>query len=152
MKKILSITVLLLIYSCSHAQESNSIRQFDWLIGSWERIDTKPEQTAYEYWSQDGENKLTGIGLTLQQGDTVFIEKLSLISKDGKTYYVAEVSHNSEPTYFEITSVGADGFVCENPSHDFPKKIEYLLNDNYLNVTISGNGKFIPFEFRKISQ
>ena len=71
------------------------------------------------------------------------------IKIDGKFYYVAEVSHNPDPTYFEMTSISDNGFICENPDHDFPKKITYKLENGVLIATISGNGKEIAFVFKR---
>ena len=92
---------------------------------------------------------LAGQGLTLRGADTVFVENLSILLKGDAYFYVAEVAHNKTPTFFEITSLDAGKFTCENPQHDFPKKISYTLNDNVLTVVISGDGKSIPFIFKK---
>lgn len=90
------------------------------------------------------------MGVTLRGSDTVFVEKLSIIEKDGILNYVAEVAHNASATYFKFTAISETGFTCVNPSHDFPKKIEYALDGNRLTATISGDGKSIPFYFKKI--
>ena len=90
---------------------------------------------------------MTGIGVTLRATDTVFVERLRMEQKDGEWYYVAEVAHNAEPTYFMLTDCSKNGFVCENPDHDFPKKITYSLDGAVLKATISGDGKSIPFVF-----
>ena len=150
MKYLISLVVAIiaLINDASLAQTKNELSEFQWLVGTWERINTKPGTTSSETWQQD-ENKLTGIGLTLQNSDTTFVENLRIIIKDDKIYYVAEVSHNDEPTYFEITSQSPSGFTCENPKHDFPKLIEYVRNGNAITVTISGDGKSILFNFIK---
>lgn len=44
-----------------------------------------------------------------------------------------------------------DSFVCENPQHDFPKKITYKLTGNHIYTTISGNGKTIPYNFVRVA-
>lgn len=125
---------------------AQSVDDFSWLEGTWQRQNTKPGSSAFETWNQS-EGMLSGMGVTLKGTDTVFIEKLKIVNQKDTWYYVAEVSHNAAPTYFKITSFGKEGFVCENPDHDFPKKIVYALEDDRLIATISGDGKSIPFTF-----
>lgn len=139
------LTFTLLVALSVNAQK---LKDFSWLEGIWERQNTKPGTMAYEVWKKHGK-LLMGKGLTLRGSDTVFVEKLRLVNIEGAWNYTAEVSHNAGPTYFKITSWSEDGFVSENPEHDFPKKIEYKLDGDLLTATISGDGKEIPFLFIK---
>jgi hypothetical protein len=76
---------------------------------------------------------------------------LKIEFKDETLYYVAEVSHNAAPTYFEITEISGNAFTAQNPTHDFPKVIAYELKDNELTATISdGKTKGMQFIFNKI--
>jgi ketosteroid isomerase-like protein len=131
-------------------EDNKSLEKLGWLVGKWQRLDTKPNQTASEIWTKESSRKFSGTGLTLQGKDTVFVETLRLTFNNDKLYYIAEVSHNKEPIYFEVTQITDRGFVCENPQHDFPKKIDYELDENRLTVVISGDGKSISFRFVKI--
>ncbi|MEP1094408.1 MAG: DUF6265 family protein [Cyclobacteriaceae bacterium] len=141
------LTLLFVLSSCRLAAQET--KEFDWLVGKWERENIKPGRTAFEIWERNNET-LNGIGVTLQGADTVFVEKLSILNKYGQLYYVANVSSNASPTLFKITSYDESGFVSENPAHDFPKKIAYSLSGNTMLATISGNGKEIPFSFKKV--
>ena len=143
--KLLHILIVLLSFQLVHAQKISSLK---WLEGSWQRENTKPGTTAFEIWEWN-KKTLTGIGFTLEKSDTVFVERLRIVAKDENLFYVADVAHNPEPTYFKITSVNKTGFTSENPAHDFPKKIEYTLDGNRMVSTISGDGKEIPFIFTK---
>ncbi|MEQ9403007.1 MAG: DUF6265 family protein [Cyclobacteriaceae bacterium] len=129
---------------------SQSVKDLKWLAAKWERVNVKAGQTAFEVWEKTGKEQLSGQGITLRGTDTVFIEKLSILMKEGDLYYVAEVSQNQDPTYFKITSASKDGFTCENPEHDFPKKIVYRLSGKDLTAVISGNGKEMGFVFRRV--
>lgn len=144
MKALLTVIVLTSSF-CIHAQ---SIKQLKWLSGTWERQSPKQGQSAFESWGIT-KNELSGLGVSMKGTDTVFMEKLSIIKKDQDLYYVANVSQNAAPTFFKITSISKRGFVSENLQHDFPKKIEYLLEGEMLTATISGGGKEIPFVFTK---
>lgn len=147
---VVFILAVAMLPGCGQAnRESKALEQMGWLVGTWERMNMKPTETAFETWTRESSIKFAGKGVTLRDQDTVFVETLNLSFKDEKLYYVAEVSHNEEPTYFEVTRVTDSGFVCENPQHDFPKKISYTLDGNRLTVVISGDGKSVPFQFLK---
>ena len=125
------------------------VSKLNWLIGNWQKTDSITKKTSVENWSKLSESEFAGIGCTLKGKDTVFVERLKIITKDNVLYYVADVKENTEPTLFKITSVTKNGFVCENPTHDFPKKIEYKLMNEHLTVIISDGKKKVKFEFDK---
>ena len=134
--------------STLQAQEFSGANSFSWLVGTWEKIHTKPGESAFEVWEMQPDY-LSGIGVTLRGADTVFVEHLKIISRDGAYYYVAEVSHNPAPVLFRITEISETGFISENPVHDFPKKIQYNLSAGILTATIAAGNKQIPFKFRR---
>ena len=80
----------------------------------------------------------------------VFLEKIQIVSKNGNIYYVADVKENKAPVYFKFTSLTPDGFVCENPEHDFPKRIEYRLTGSTLTVIISAGAKSQNYLFTRL--
>lgn len=146
MKKTLLLAIFL---SAALLSQSQSFKDFKWLKGTWERQDTKPGSTAFESWQKMTKTGFKGLGTTMKGLDTVWVEKLSIVEKEDVLYYVAEVDQNAAPTYFKITSYSKNGFVCENPEHDFPKKIDYKLEDDLLTVVISGDGEEVPFVFKR---
>ena len=129
-------------------------KQFQYLhglIGSWESINDKPGQRTVETWSLKSQGLLKGNSITLKGQDTVFRERLTLMIWDNRAiYYIPEVDHNPVPVFFKLTEVTETSFICENPIHDFPKKIAYYLKGDKLVVEISGDGKNGLFNFRKI--
>ncbi len=120
-----------------------------WLEGRWDRTDVLGDAQAFETWETAQNNDLVGLGVMLDGRDTVFVERLTITRRKGNLYYIAEVAQNAEPTYFKITSIGNNSFVCENEAHDFPKKIAYSLDSNILTVVISGNSRSRKFIFKK---
>lgn len=133
-----------------HAQNvKQNFEKLNWLNGTWERTNIKPGQTAEESWQTVAPNELVGKGVTKQGEKVVFEEKLQLLIKNNEIYYIAVVAPSKLPTWFKLTQLTSTGFVCENPDHDFPKRIVYQLNGNKLLATISGNGKSIDFHFVK---
>ncbi len=149
------ITVILFLlcgFSVAAQEGKNiSLNEITWMLGKWERQNIKQGQSAFENWKKESDDRFSGTGISMKGTDTTFVEKLSIVIKEGGLFYVAEVSHNAEPTYFKITEISENGFVCENPQHDFPKKIEYKLETGEkLTAIISGDGKAIPFVYTKM--
>jgi hypothetical protein len=72
---------------------------------------------------------------------------MKLLVKDNSLYFVADVKENAAPVYFRVTSINEQGFTCENPKHDFPKKISYQLEGKKLKATISGDGREVSYYF-----
>lgn len=133
----------------SETPAPQNLQSLNWLQGSWNRLDTKAGRSGVETWTKVSDHQLKGLGVSMRGTDTAFVEKISIEFKDGGIYYVADVPGNAKPVYFKFTSITPNGFVCENPAHDFPKKIEYQLEGNILKAAISGNGKTIPYRFEK---
>jgi len=148
MKKLLSITLLLLAAQALHAQDLSTI---SWMLGKWKSVNAKTGNTSYESWTKvsDGEWQGAGFRLSRSGTDTLFQEKLKIVTKDNTLYYVADVKENAAPVYFKFTAISEQGFTCENPDHDFPKKISYQLNGKKLKATISGNGKEFSYYFER---
>jgi hypothetical protein len=147
--KHLIILFTLFLFSGPVSAQSVNLQQFAWLEGTWKKTNTKPGRSGYEKWERTSSVSWQGIGVTMNGADTVFIEKLNLLIRNNDIYYVADVAENKEPTYFKITAIKPDGFTCEDPSHDFPKKIVYARDGNKLKVTASGDDRSIDFYFEK---
>ena len=151
--RILIAVVLLTGCSTVLAQNSNQrkkeFKNLEWLVGTWNRTNTKPGRSGYEQWEKIKE-EFRGRGVTLNGTDTAFVEKIKIIMRNDTIYYVADVPENDKPVYFKMTAISPDGFVCENPSHDFPKKISYhYRKDQTLKAQISGDGKVIDYFFER---
>ena len=146
-----------LIFSGAKSQSVNNpahstIDQLKWLEGTWTRTNSKAGQSGLEIWKKVSSTELSGRGITMHGSDTAFVEKLRIVVRDGNLFYVADIPENQKPIYFRLTEVKKNGFICENPEHDFPKKIAYGLKGNKLHAIISGNGKSMEFFFEKSDQ
>jgi len=151
MRKINLLAIgLISIFSCNHqtSQQQFDIQKIKWLEGGWVRA-MKGDQHAHERWQVVSPNEWHGWGVTFIGTDTSFLEKIKIIKQDDDMFYIADVPENPEPVYFRFTTLTDSGFICENPEHDFPKKIEYQLEGDTLNATISGNGESMTFSFMK---
>lgn len=126
-----------------------SLNKMEWLLGTWTRTNVKPGRTAWEQWNKKNESEWTGRGVSMKGADTSFVEDLKIIIEKDKLFYVADIPENKSLVYFEISSVTKDGFVCENPLHDFPKKLVYQLSGSQLSARISGGDKVIDYAFER---
>ncbi|MEP7376146.1 MAG: DUF6265 family protein [Chitinophagaceae bacterium] len=154
MKKVVLFGSILFVVVIAHSQSSSQKTKDDfiklnWLEGDWTRLDVKPGRTAHESWQKISASEWQGIGVNMKGTDTAFAEKLKLVIKENNIYYVADLAENKEPVYFKLTTITDHSFVCENPQHDFPKKIAYQKNGNKIKATISGDGKSFDYLFER---
>jgi len=155
MKPLLAFSLVLISACIAFCQQTNhstnkGFKKLDWLIGTWNQTNvSKPGRTSHEHWEKVSSTELRGYAVTLQGSDTLFIEKTTILIKDNEVYYVADVPGNSAPVYFKFTELTTTGFTCENPEHDFPKKISYQVNGNTLKAQISGDGKAVDYLFER---
>jgi len=148
-KKLLLIVSLLLLMHVSNAQESNKqkFKKLEWLTGKWIRTNSSAGQSGYETWNKVSDLKLSGKGITLKGKEVIFTENLVLTVKGNDIFYVVTVSGETKPVYFKLTAITDNGFTCENPKHDFPKKITYSRSGNHVKAVISADGKSVDYNF-----
>jgi hypothetical protein len=146
MKKIF---VLVFVLAASNMYAQTDLSQLEWLTGSWNRTNAKSGRSGVEIWQKNSNTEFVGKGINLKGTDTVFVEKLKIIVKEGAVFYVADVPQNKEPVLFKATSVTPSSVVFENPEHDFPKKIAYEFDGKKLRATISGDGKAMDYWFER---
>lgn len=153
MKKLIFFLAFIVGYIISEAQtvtaSPENLKKLHWLSGTWNRLDMKPNRSGSERWEKISPTEWQGWGVSMKGKDTSFVEKLRIIAKDNLIFYVADVKGNKDVVYFQFVSLSEDHFVCENPSHDFPKRIEYKFRGNQLQASISGDGRTIPFLFER---
>jgi hypothetical protein len=150
MKNLIFLILLIFFSSPVFAQPSSKdFNKLNWLEGKWIRTNVKPGKSSSEMWKKISGTEWKGKGVTLKGTDTLFVEKLKLIAKEGNIYYVADVPENKTEVLFKFTELSNHGFVCENLKHDFPKKISYQLDGSKIKAVISGDGKSMEFLFEK---
>ena len=123
---------------------------FDWLLGSWKRINDEEGNKTFEVWNKESDTAYYGHGYTLQDKDTISQERITLIKSDKRWRVGVIGTGETTPTVFEVTSIEKDRFVCENPAIVFPKKIQYWKEGDNIKATVAGDDMEISFEFEKI--
>lgn len=147
MKKLTGILIILLSMSCT--QKNITRQNFDWLTGSWIRTNDKEGNITYENWTKISSVEYKGLGCTLQNSDTIFKEQLRLI-KIKKEWSLEVSGVNENPTLFLLTNQTKNSFASENEFNEFPKIIEYSVENNVLFAKISDGDTEISFLFKKI--
>lgn len=142
--------LFLFCFACA-PQGASDLKPFQWMIGYWTRINSKPGELGIEVWEKISDLEMVGQGINLTGADTTFVENIRLIIKDNSIFYVVSTKGNDEAVMFQLTSQSKDGtsLVFENPKHDFPTKITYDFVEGKMKAVVSGQGEAIEFLFEK---
>lgn len=145
MKYLLGLIALLSI-SCTDINKNP--KDFDWLIGEWERMNDEEGQRTFESWVKLTSEEYVGLGFTLQGKDTIFKENIKM-RKEGNEWVFEVSGVNEKPTNFAVTSTTDASFLAENELNPFPKKIEYQKEIDQLNAIVSAESTQLKFHFKK---
>lgn len=117
-----------------------------WLAGNWER--RTATSLLEERWTPAAGGAMLAVSRTVSGTRMVEFEFLRIIERDGTLVYVAQPNGRSPATEFTLTKVGKTEAVFENPAHDFPKMIGYVLSaDGTLTAIIADAGGLKPQHF-----
>jgi hypothetical protein len=144
------LSVIFLAAACGDAREKSTdtvsgspayelIRKLNWLSGSWSG--RSPDGIFGEGWELVNDSVYHGKGYFIVGKDTVSSESLRLVQEGTQLFYEPTVKNQNggKAVRFEMTSLSENTVVFENPSHDFPQKINYtLVNPDSLVAEISG--------------
>lgn len=123
------------------ADSCRTLAQLTWLLGRWEAVGEKT--IVYERWAAVSTESWEGFGETRRaaasrEEQTVLErESLRLVSMGDEIFYLAKVDHNALPVAFKLVDCGEDHAVFANPDHDFPRRIEYRIVENRMEVHVS---------------
>ena len=151
--RIRILIISCLVMSCIACKEKAPVQKattpFDYLLGDWERTNSKAGSETFEHWKTVTATELRGHGYTLEDEDTVFNERIRLVQK--KNEWQLHISGpNETPTVFKITENDGKSFTAVNPENEFPKVIKYSYFDDVLTATISSEEMEIPFIFWRV--
>jgi len=159
MKRAFFLLTSILVLSCNQntktdqdkkpKSETAAAENLDWLTGNWKRLNEQAGKETFENWEKVSPSEYSGIGFTLQNGDTISQEKMDMIETNGKWTLFVKMPNEKEATTFEMIELKNNEFVCVNDSIDFPKKIKYWLDGEKMKAKISNDEMEIPFEFEK---
>ncbi len=144
MKAFFTLTLLGLLFAMVSSQDkdtdSNPFEKLSWIVDRW--ISPPGESITYENWVKLDDTTFSGESHTIKNGDTIFTEQLKIEKIGEDIYYTAVAKHNPGPVHFKLVELGENKAVFENPEHDFPKRIVYMLKDDgSLYARIEGKNK-----------
>lgn len=146
MHRLLFLFILLNIFGCQPMNSHKQVYPPDWLTGHWQRTNDKEGRETFENWEKIKETDFRGLGFTLSDGDTVFIEHLRIHKPD--SLWVFEVTGvNESPTIFTLTESDSTSFTATNPENEFPKIIHYEKSLDGLRAEIAGGDMEVGFDF-----
>ena len=133
--RLVAAAVLSLAAAAGPARASGD--DHTWLSGRW--CGGAGDERVEEVWLDPTGGQLLGLSRTTKHGQLASFEFLRIGPVDGVATYFAQPG-GRPPTTFSRTD-GGDGWVrFENPSHDFPQRIEYRRDGNVLHAEIAGPG------------
>lgn len=153
MKTILKITAIILIafiFTMCTSKQNQSTKNFDWLLGKWQRINEEQGKTTFENWEKTNNSEYNGIGFTIQNNDTISQEKMKIVETNGEWNLLVKTLEEKEFIPFKISEIQEGKFECKNDTLDFPKLIKYWKNGEKLNALVSGDSLELLFEFKRI--
>lgn len=152
MKALIALLVLMASVP-AQAADCRSLADFRWLLGEWTADGER--KTFHESWLEATLQTFEGTGIERAKpgGAVKDAEVLRLVEMDDGLFYISKVSHNELPIAFRLTGCGAGTYVFENPSHDFPRRIEYRRDgEDRVVVHVSDGGeKGFTLDFKRVA-
>lgn len=144
MKILFTLTLLFLLFTMVFSQDknidSNPFEKLSWIADRW--ISPPGESITYENWVRLDDTTYSGESHNVINGITVFAEQLKIEKIGDDIFYTAVVEHNPGPVHFKLVEFNENKAVFENPEHDFPNRIIYMLKDDgSLYARIEGKNK-----------
>jgi Domain of unknown function (DUF4440)/Domain of unknown function (DUF6265) len=135
----------------SLASECRSLAALEWLLGEWAADGA--QSTFRESWTAVGPRTWEGRGVETSKADPAksSTEVLRLVEMEDGVFYVAKVSHNELPIAFRLSECEAPRYTFVNPTHDFPRRLDYTRQgEDGLSARVSdGAGKGFTLEYRR---
>lgn len=154
MKRFLSAAMLALASvsaAASVAPSCDTLASLRWLLGDWVADGNKT--TFHESWTEVAPHTFEGSGIerAKPEGSIRGSEVLRLVEMAGAVFYFSKVTHNELPVAFRLNECADGRFVFDNPAHDFPRRLEYVLApDGRLTVNVSdGAEKGFSLDFAR---
>lgn len=120
----------------ARSPEEFELADLAWLAGHWK--EERQEKFTEELWMPARGGMMLGLNRTSREKGKGQFEYLR-IEQDAEGIVYFASPGGSMPTPFRLMVLEADRAIFENPEHDFPKVIEYRLEDGKLEVSIAGD-------------
>lgn len=136
---------LLLACGSAHTPPTPAAHPLAWLEGTWQ----DDEGTGEHWFHAADDDVLMGQGFLVRalmedehdenpRAVEQTTETMEIIHRADAYVYVASPEGQTR-TEFVITTLEANHFIAENPTHDFPTRIEYTLEGETLTAHVSSS-------------
>jgi hypothetical protein len=114
-----------------------SLAQMSWLSGNW--AGTSGTSATEERWTAATGGAMHAVSRTMRGATLTAFEFLCIAEQHGGLVYTAMPNARTPATDFYLTAIDATSATFENPLHDFPKSIRYVLKpDGGLEAIVGG--------------
>ena len=133
--------------------EKPSIASLSWLAGTWSF--ERNGRVVTERWTAPSGGMMMGTSQTVANNRTVEYEFITLSANaSGEIVYLAKPSRQKEAG-FKLVSSSPRAVTFENPEHDFPQRISYVLKEDGLLLaaiegTKDGKTRRVEFPYRRV--
>lgn len=145
MKRLLTLTAITLALSSPPSTAAGGTSRLDWMLDCWESEDG----SGREVWVRAADDQLIGFGVALEEGRVVFHEVLSIRLEGEGAHYTAHPLGQAATT-FSAPQVNGGSVSFTNPDHDYPQRIDYRLDGDWLRASISLLDGSKPASFDKL--
>jgi hypothetical protein len=140
--------IVLLVPGPSHAQE-HTVERVSWLAGCWQHV--TGGTTVEEQWMAPRGQSMVGMGRTVRADRLLGFELLLLTVREGTLVLEAHPSGQASAA-FTATSLSDSNVTFENPEHDFPQRIRYVLETpDSLDAHVSAGSRGFVTSFRRVT-
>jgi hypothetical protein len=139
--------------SAAEAPAKPTIANLSWLAGTWSF--ERNGRVVTERWTPPSGGMMMGTSQTVVNNRTVEYEFVTLgANAAGDIIYLAKPSRQREAA-FRLVSSSERSLVFENPEHDFPQRISYVLKDDgtllaAIEGTKDGKTRRVEFPYRPV--
>ena len=112
----------------------------DGLLGEWLDVQDSGRTLVHEKWHRATDGTRTGLGYVMSGNDTVFIERIALVTVNDTIHYAVTTggAASGQAVLFKLVH-DHDSLVFLNPAHDMPQRIVYTPEGtDAWHATVSG--------------
>jgi hypothetical protein len=146
-----TVLVLLTLLLPATAVPAQTTSQIGWMAGCWRQV--AEGRTVDEMWMTPLAGTMVGVSRTVAGNRTVAFEFLRIHEEGGRLTFTARPSGQNEAS-FPMREMGARDVVFENPTHDFPQRVMYRLENDTLigriEGTLNGKPRRVDYPMRRV--
>ncbi len=120
---------------------------YNFLEGRWIRINDDEGFQTYENWKRKSPVEYTGNSYTTSDNKIVWEEESSLKVMQDKVVLRIKLAPMKYVNFYCSKIYDKEDICCVNTKNDYPKKIEYWMQNDTLNAKISGGGPDVSFVY-----